>query len=289
MRSSSRPTFRRASRSACWPRCASSRSWLGRPDHRPRAAGARRRGRTIPGRRPAPPRRPAHGPARRGHPASVADGGGDGGARLRRAPPHRRPPAADRRGTGAWIAGAAALGRAIGVASRSARGGRSSAKGSYHRADVTLRGDARSGPARSASLARPSRCPTARPRPAAVGAARAELAAADARWWLGRAGHPGWFAPRSRPAGRACRRLADALAARGVASLRYDPRGCGESGGDWAASHLFTRIDDARDAIGAMRSRRELDLRRTAIVGHGEGGSSRSASPSATRPSARWA
>jgi pimeloyl-ACP methyl ester carboxylesterase len=31
------------------------------------------------------------------------------------------------------------------------------------------------------------------------------------------------------------------------------------------------RIDDARDAIGAMRSRPELDLRRTAIVGHGEG------------------
>ena len=57
----------------------------------------------------------------------------------------------------------------------------------------------------------------------------------------------------------------------GVASLRYDPRGCGESDGAWEEVDLFTRIDDARDAIGAMRSRRELDLRRTAIVGHGEG------------------
>ncbi len=56
-----------------------------------------------------------------------------------------------------------------------------------------------------------------------------------------------------------------------MASLRYDPRGCGESDGSWEASDLFSRIDDARDAIGAMRSRRELDLRRTAIVGHGEG------------------
>ena len=87
-----------------------------------------------------------------------------------------------------------------------------------------------------------------------------------------RARHPGWFAPMPRPAGDGpFARLADALVERGVASLRYDPRGCGESDGSWEESDLFSRIDDARDAIGAMRSRRELDLRRTAIVGHGEG------------------
>ncbi len=88
-----------------------------------------------------------------------------------------------------------------------------------------------------------------------------------------RDGHPRWFAdpPLDGPDGL-FRRLADALAARGVASLRYDPRGCGSSDGAWEATDLFTRIDDARDAIGAMRSRRELDLRRLAIVGHGEGG-----------------
>lgn len=84
------------------------------------------------------------------------------------------------------------------------------------------------------------------------------------------AGHPGWFAP-SGPRMGLFRRLADALADRGVASLRYDPRGSGASDGAWEAAPFFTRIDDARDAIGAMRSRRELDLRRTAIVGHGEG------------------
>lgn len=82
--------------------------------------------------------------------------------------------------------------------------------------------------------------------------------------------HPTWFARADRLEGLLLR-LADALAAHGVASLRYDPRGCGESEGTWEAADLFTRIDDARDAIGAMRSRRELDLRRTAIVGHGEG------------------
>jgi alpha-beta hydrolase superfamily lysophospholipase len=87
-----------------------------------------------------------------------------------------------------------------------------------------------------------------------------------------REAHAAWFAPPApgAPPGLLAR-LAEALAGRGVASLRYDPRGCGESGGAWEQVDLFTRIDDARDAIGAMRSRRELDLRRTAIVGHGEG------------------
>lgn len=87
-----------------------------------------------------------------------------------------------------------------------------------------------------------------------------------------RTGHPGWFAPMDASAAHGLfERLAGALADHGVASLRYDPRGCGESDGAWERTALFTRIDDARDAIGAMRSRRELDLRRTAIVGHGEG------------------
>ena len=88
-----------------------------------------------------------------------------------------------------------------------------------------------------------------------------------------RVGHRDWFAPRTATDGDdgLLTRLATALAARGIASLRYDPRGCGESDGSWEETDLFTRIDDARDAVGAMRSRRELDLRRTAIVGHGEG------------------
>ncbi|HSJ00334.1 MAG TPA: alpha/beta fold hydrolase [Patescibacteria group bacterium] len=87
-----------------------------------------------------------------------------------------------------------------------------------------------------------------------------------------REGHPGWFAPPARDEGEGLfARLADALAGRGVATLRYDPRGCGASDGSWERADFFTRIDDARDAIGAMRSRPELDLRRTAVVGHGEG------------------
>lgn len=86
-------------------------------------------------------------------------------------------------------------------------------------------------------------------------------------------GHSGWFDAERMPVGDPglLSRLALALANRGVASFRYDARGCGASEGDWASSDLFTRIDDARDAIGAMRSRPELDLSRTGIVGHGEG------------------
>lgn len=90
----------------------------------------------------------------------------------------------------------------------------------------------------------------------------------DGGWDLD--GHATWFAAAETPAAPLAR-LASALADRGVATLRFDPRGCGASDGTWSEVDLFTRIDDARDAIGAMRSRAELDLRRTAIVGHGEG------------------
>jgi alpha-beta hydrolase superfamily lysophospholipase len=89
-----------------------------------------------------------------------------------------------------------------------------------------------------------------------------------------RIGHPAWFAPAtevgsSQPGLLA--RLADALATRGVASLRADPRGCGRSDGSWEAVTLFAKIDDARDLLAAVRGRRDLDLRRTGMVGHGEG------------------
>jgi alpha-beta hydrolase superfamily lysophospholipase len=85
-----------------------------------------------------------------------------------------------------------------------------------------------------------------------------------------RIGHRDWFADRPMPPGL-LGRLAEALAARGVASLRADPRGCGSSDGAWEEVSLFAKIDDARDMLAAVRGRRELDLRRTGIVGHGEG------------------
>lgn len=85
-----------------------------------------------------------------------------------------------------------------------------------------------------------------------------------------RIGHSDWFAPGPMQPGLLAR-LADALAIRGVASLRVDPRGCGRSDGAWEEVTLFTRIDDARDMLAAMRGHSQLDLRRAGIVGHGEG------------------
>jgi pimeloyl-ACP methyl ester carboxylesterase len=85
-----------------------------------------------------------------------------------------------------------------------------------------------------------------------------------------RGGHPTWYTPGAGESGPLAR-LAAALAARSVASLRCDPRGCGTSAGAWEAVPLFTKIDDARDMLAAMRSHGALDLRRTGIVGHGEG------------------
>ena len=89
----------------------------------------------------------------------------------------------------------------------------------------------------------------------------------DGRW--DRGGHPAWFA-RGEERGLLAR-LAAALAGRGVASLRYDKRGCGRSEGTWEQVDLFTLIDDARDALGWLRGRGDIDLRRTGILGHGEG------------------
>jgi pimeloyl-ACP methyl ester carboxylesterase len=91
----------------------------------------------------------------------------------------------------------------------------------------------------------------------------------DGAW--DRAAHSSWFAPAPDRATGLLARIASALAALGVATLRCDPRGCGASDGEWEATSLFTRIDDARDMLAAMRSHGLLDLRRTGIVGHGEG------------------
>jgi alpha-beta hydrolase superfamily lysophospholipase len=89
-----------------------------------------------------------------------------------------------------------------------------------------------------------------------------------------RIGHPVWFAPATTAKGQRAGllgRLAEALAMQGVATLRADPRGCADSEGRWEEVTLFAKIDDARDLLAAMRGRSELDLRRSGIVGHGEG------------------
>jgi len=70
----------------------------------------------------------------------------------------------------------------------------------------------------------------------------------------------------------ATRQLAHALAAAGIASLRYDKRGVGASeGGDWRAAGFFDAVDDAAAACAFLGERPEVDPSRVAAIGHSEG------------------
>lgn len=64
--------------------------------------------------------------------------------------------------------------------------------------------------------------------------------------------------------------IADYLARNGVASLRYDDRGTGESKGDFARSTTYTFKDDAKSGIEFMRT--ISGIGKTGVIGHSEGG-----------------
>ena len=63
--------------------------------------------------------------------------------------------------------------------------------------------------------------------------------------------------------------LSDILARNGIASLRYDDRGCGSSEGDFAQA---TTLDFADDARAALRCLRDRGFGPAGIIGHSEGG-----------------
>jgi uncharacterized protein len=66
--------------------------------------------------------------------------------------------------------------------------------------------------------------------------------------------------------------IADALARRGIASLRWDDRGAGKSGGDHFGSTVDEFAADARAAVSFLSSRPEVNASAVGIVGHSEGG-----------------
>ncbi len=66
--------------------------------------------------------------------------------------------------------------------------------------------------------------------------------------------------------------LADALNRRGVAVLRYDKRGVGESTGDFATANLSAFAADAQAALAFLKTRAEVAPDRIGLVGHSEGG-----------------
>lgn len=74
------------------------------------------------------------------------------------------------------------------------------------------------------------------------------------------------------PGYRPFREIADALTRQGIAVLRYDDRGVGQSTGDLA---LATSADFAADAEAALRllqSRADIDGQQIGLLGHSEGG-----------------
>ncbi len=66
--------------------------------------------------------------------------------------------------------------------------------------------------------------------------------------------------------------LADALARRGIASLRWDDRGAAASEGDHFGSTLDDFAADARAAVAFLRSCPEVNRNAVGIAGHSEGG-----------------
>ncbi len=66
--------------------------------------------------------------------------------------------------------------------------------------------------------------------------------------------------------------LADYLARCGIASLRYDDRGTGESTGDIANVTTDILADDAEWLFNWLRKQPGIDPKRVGIVGHSEGG-----------------
>ena len=71
---------------------------------------------------------------------------------------------------------------------------------------------------------------------------------------------------------RPFRQIADKLAACGIATLRVDDRGVGESTGDANAATAEDTAADGAAALTFLRARPEIDARRVGLIGHSYGG-----------------
>jgi len=65
--------------------------------------------------------------------------------------------------------------------------------------------------------------------------------------------------------------LAEYFAQKGIAALRYDKRGCAQSGGSFITSGLSEMVSDACSAIDYASQRIEIDKRCIYVLGHSEG------------------
>jgi len=71
---------------------------------------------------------------------------------------------------------------------------------------------------------------------------------------------------------RPFRQIADTLSRRGIAVLRLDDRGFGESGGQSSSATSLDFADDVEDALHWLARRADIDSTRLALLGHSEGG-----------------
>ncbi|MFL5483728.1 MAG: alpha/beta hydrolase family protein [Gemmatimonadaceae bacterium] len=71
---------------------------------------------------------------------------------------------------------------------------------------------------------------------------------------------------------RPFRQIADTLGRRGIAVLRLDDRGVGSSTGNPSTSTSMDFAGDISAAVNYLRSRRDIDPARIALIGHSEGG-----------------
>jgi pimeloyl-ACP methyl ester carboxylesterase len=67
------------------------------------------------------------------------------------------------------------------------------------------------------------------------------------------------------------RQLAEALAAAGIASLRFDKRGVGASDLDWREAGLGDNADDVAAAVRTLQERPEVRDDAVLVIGHSEG------------------
>ena len=81
----------------------------------------------------------------------------------------------------------------------------------------------------------------------------------------------GWFSEKA-PRRSMFRTLAHHLAERGVATLRYDKRGCGQSEGSFDDVDFEALVEDARAAVHALGAEREVAEGRVGLLGQSEGG-----------------
>jgi pimeloyl-ACP methyl ester carboxylesterase len=66
--------------------------------------------------------------------------------------------------------------------------------------------------------------------------------------------------------------LADHLTRKGIAVLRFDKRGIGKSTGDYATATGEDFAGDAESALAYLKNRKEIDPKKTGLIGHSEGG-----------------